>query len=215
MTGAPVRAMRPPPGGHRLHDGEILGVGVGAAIRVVSAPGHSSDHVVFWLEAERALFSGDAILGRGTSVIDPPEGDLAAYLRSLRRMLELAPRTIHPGHGPLVLRGVAKLQEYLEHRAEREREIVDELAQGPRTIDELVGTIYASYPEDVRPLAARSVLANLLKLSGEGRIDELKKGGVTRFELIEPRGCARCGRPVKGRAKYCGPCSLAILQGTG
>jgi predicted amidophosphoribosyltransferase len=59
------------------------------------------------------------------------------------------------------------------------------------------------------------VLAHLIKLAGEGRIDEATKAGVKRYELIEPRACARCGRPVKGKAKYCGPCSLAILQGTG
>ena len=213
MSGAPIRAIRPPSGGQRLRDGQTVVAG-GAELRVVATPGHSSDHAAFWLERDRALFTGDAVLGRGTSVIDPPEGDLAAYLRSLRRMRELEPRTILPGHGPTVFRAVAKLDEYLEHRAMRERQVLEALADGPRTIDELVATIYAGYPSELLELAARSVLAHLLKLEAEGRADHRIKSGQTRYEAIEPRACARCGRPVRGRAKYCGPCSLAILQGT-
>jgi hypothetical protein len=148
-------------------------------------------------------------------VIDPPEGDLVSYLRSLRRMRELGPRTIYPGHGPIVVRAVAKLDEYLEHRAMRERQVLDALGAGPRTIEDLVATIYADYPPEVHELAARSVLAHLLKLDAEGRVDKATKGGVTRYEAIEPRACARCGRPVKGKGRLCGPCSLAALQESG
>jgi glyoxylase-like metal-dependent hydrolase (beta-lactamase superfamily II) len=154
------------------------------------------------------------VLGRGTSVIDPPEGDLAAYLRSLRKMRDLRPRTIFPGHGPTVFRAVAKLEEYLAHREERERQILAALKEAPRSIDELVETIYVGYPEDVRPLAARSVLAHLMKLGAEGRVDDRTRDGVKRYTATEPSTCARCGRPVRGKARYCGPCSLAILQGT-
>ena len=213
MTDAPIRAMRPPPGGDRLRDGESLAAGV-TTVRVVATPGHSADHVAYWLEGERSLFTGDAVLGRGTSVIDPPEGDLAVYLRSLRKMRDLQPRTIHPGHGPTVFHGVAKLEEYLAHREEREAQIVAALQDSPRTIDELVETIYAGYPEDVRPLAARSVLAHLMKLAAEGRVDDSTRAGVKRYTVTEPRSCVRCGRAVRGKARYCGPCSLAILQGT-
>ena len=213
MTDAPIRAMRPPPGGDPVRDGDELTSGA-TRLRAVGTPGHSADHVAFWLEGDRALFTGDAVLGRGTSVIDPPEGDLRAYLRSLRRMLELGPRTIYPGHGPTVFRAVAKLEEYLAHREEREAQIVAALTASPRTIDELVETIYAEYPEDVLPLAARSVLAHLMKLAAEGRVDDTTRSGVKRYVATEPRTCARCGRPVRGKARYCGPCSLAMLQGT-
>jgi glyoxylase-like metal-dependent hydrolase (beta-lactamase superfamily II) len=212
MTGAPIRAMRPPAGGERLRDGDLVTAGA-TTIRTVATPGHATDHVAFWLEPDRALFTGDAVLGRGTSVIDPPGGDLAAYLRSLRRMLELEPRTILPGHGPTVFRAVGKLEEYLAHREERERQIVAALLESPKTIDELVATIYAGYPEDVRPLAARSVLAHLMKLASEGRVDDATRDGAKRYAATEPQACARCGRLVRGKAKYCGPCSLAMLQG--
>lgn len=213
-TGASIRAMRPPAGGDRLRDGELV-MSNGATLRVVGTPGHTPDHAAFWSERARALFTGDAVLGRGTSVIDPPEGDLVAYMRSLKRMRELAPRTIYPGHGPVVLGGTAKLDEYLEHRAMRERQVLDALGEGPRSVEELVATIYAEYPSDVHDLAARSVLAHLLKLDAEGRVEKAKKDGVVRYLKIEPRTCVRCGRPVRGRSRLCGPCSLATLQESG
>ncbi|MGH2672845.1 MAG: MBL fold metallo-hydrolase [Actinomycetota bacterium] len=213
ITGANVRAMRPPAGGDRLRGGDVV-TSNGVELRVVPTPGHTPDHTAFWSEEARALFTGDAVLGRGTSVIDPPEGDLVAYLRSLERMRALAPQTIYPGHGPVVLGGTAKLDEYLEHRAMRERQILDALEGEARTIDELVSAIYAEHPKDLLELAARSVLAHLLKLDAEGRIERSSKDGDVRFTRIEPRMCARCGRPVRGKARFCGACSLAMLQGT-
>lgn len=213
-TGAPIRALRPPAGGSRVRDGELVGSD-GATLQVIATPGHSHDHAAFWSAEVGALFTGDAVLGRGTSVIDPPEGDLVAYLRSLKRMHELAPKTIYPGHGPLVIRGIAKLDEYLEHRAMREREILDALEPGSVSIDELVATIYEGYPVEVHELAARSVLAHLLKLDAEGRVEKTTKAGVARYSRCEPRTCVRCGRPVRGKARLCGPCSLATLQESG
>jgi glyoxylase-like metal-dependent hydrolase (beta-lactamase superfamily II) len=213
-TGAPVYASRPEEGAERLRDGQVVR-GPGFALTAVSTPGHSPDHMALFVEDGGALFTGDAVLGRGTSVIDPPEGDLAQYLRSLQRMRDLQPRTIYPGHGPVVLDAVAKLDEYLEHREQREEQVLAGLADGPRTPEELVPDIYRGYPEELHPLAARSVLAHLLKLEGEGRVERTKKDGEVRFGRSEPRSCARCGRPVKGRARLCGPCSLAVLQESG
>jgi glyoxylase-like metal-dependent hydrolase (beta-lactamase superfamily II) len=213
-TGAPILAVRPPPGGERLRDGRVVTSGR-AVLRAVGTPGHSPDHVAFWSEEASALFTGDVVLGRGTSVIDPPEGDLVTYLRTLRRMRDLSPRTIYPGHGPVVSRGIAKLDEYLEHRATRERQVLDALADGPRTIEELVEAIYVDTPAELHQLAGRSVLAHLLKLDAEGRVVSTTKAGVTRYEAIEPRACARCGRPVRGKGRLCGSCSLATLQESG
>lgn len=212
-TGAPIYAMRPSAGAEHLRDGHTIRL-PGVAIAVVATPGHTPDHVAFFLEEDRALFTGDAVLGRGTSVIDPPEGDLAQYLRSLRRMRDLAPRTIYPGHGPVVFDALGKLDEYLAHRQQREDQVLEGLVEGPRTPEELVPAIYAEYPAELYPLAARSVLAQLLKLEGEGRVERSKKDGEVRFARSEPRTCARCGRPVKGRVRLCGPCSLAVLQET-
>jgi len=214
MTGARVYAAKPGDGRERLRDGQAIRM-PGVALTVVATPGHTADHVAFFLEEDRTLFTGDAVLGRGTSVIDPPEGDLAQYLRSLHRMRDLAPRTIRPGHGPVVLDAIGKLDEYLDHRAMREEQVLAGLAEGARTPEELVPAIYGDYPAELHPLAARSVLAHLIKLEGEGRVERSRTQGETRFSRSVPRTCARCGRPVSGRARLCGPCSLATLQEPG
>lgn len=210
-TGAPVLAAKRAEGRERIRDGHAIRM-PGVHLTAIATPGHAPDHVAFFLPQDRALFTGDAVLGRGTSVIDPPEGDLTHYLRSLQRLRELEPKTIHPGHGPVVLDAMGKLDEYLAHRQMREEQVLAGLAEGPRTPEELVPDIYGDHPAELHPLAARSVLAHLLKLESEGRVTRSKEDGHLRFSRSEPRACARCGRPVKGRARLCGPCSLAVLQ---
>jgi glyoxylase-like metal-dependent hydrolase (beta-lactamase superfamily II) len=212
-VGAPVLAYRLT-GAERLSAGQRIDAG-GVTLIAVPTPGHTADHVAFHQPETGALFTGDAVVGRGTTFIDPPDGDLNAYLRSLRRMLDLRPRTIYPGHGPVVLGAVDKLEEYLAHREEREREVRAALDDGPRTVAELVSTIYADHPVDVHPLAARSVLAHLLKLEREGYAVRTGRADDGPWAASLPRACERCGRPVTGRARYCGSCSLAILQGEG
>jgi glyoxylase-like metal-dependent hydrolase (beta-lactamase superfamily II) len=209
-VGAPLYAFRLA-GAEHLRDRQQVSVG-SLALTAVHTPGHTSDHMALHVPEVGALFTGDAVLGRGTSFIDPPDGDLAQYLRSLGRMQELAPRTIYPGHGPVVLRAGEKLQEYVEHRAEREQQIVDAISHGPRSIPDVVSEIYADHPADVHDLAARSVLAHLLKLASEGRAEQRGRGDDVRWEAVAPRRCDRCGRAVRGRGRYCGSCSLILLQ---
>ena len=208
--GAPLYAFRVN-GAEHLRDMQVLRVG-DVDLVAIHTPGHTSDHVVFHVPAESALFTGDAVLGRGTSFIDPPDGDLTQYLRSLRRMQELTPTTLYPGHGPVVLHGPEKLQEYLEHRADREAEILAALGGGPRPAADLVATIYADYPTEVHELAGRSVLAHLLKLEAEGRVGHRGNGSGASWSVVTPRSCERCGKPVKGRARYCSSCSVILLQ---
>jgi glyoxylase-like metal-dependent hydrolase (beta-lactamase superfamily II) len=213
-VGAPFFAFRSD-GASQLRDGQRFAGGDGVEVVVEHTPGHSSDHVAFFEPSERALFTGDAVVGRGTSFIDPPDGNMTQYLRSLQRMQDLHPRTIYPGHGPIVLDAHAKLDEYTAHREDRERQVLEGLGGGAkRAIADLVATIYAAYPSEVHPLAARSVLAHLLKLEGEGRVARTGKGDAALWTVIGPRACERCGRPVKGRARLCVPCSLALLQDT-
>jgi glyoxylase-like metal-dependent hydrolase (beta-lactamase superfamily II) len=207
---APLRAAKLD-GAERLRDHEEIRAG-DVSITAVATPGHTPDHVAFFLPAEGALFTGDAVLGRGTSVLDPPEGDLARYLTSLRTMLDLAPRTIYPGHGPVVLDARGKLREYLDHRADRERQVLDGIGESGATIAELVERIYDGYPPEVRPLASRSVLAHLLKLEAEGGVERNGRGEAATWTIAEPRDCARCGKRVRGRARYCPTCSLIVLQ---
>jgi glyoxylase-like metal-dependent hydrolase (beta-lactamase superfamily II) len=181
-TRAMVKAFSPQAGESRIVDGETVEAGR-VRLTAIHTPGHAPDHVVFHDEASGALFTGDAVLGRGTSVIDPPEGDLAQYLHSLHIMVELAPRALYPGHGEVVRDAIGKLHEYLEHRRMRERQVLDCLAAGPATAGDLVPAIYGDYPRELYPVAARSVLAHLLKLERDGVVTRVHAAGEPRFAL--------------------------------
>ncbi len=213
LVGAPVYAFRLADAaklaaGQRVRAGEV-------DLTVIHTPGHTSDHVAFFEPGSGALFTGDTVLGRGTSFIDPPGGDLVQYLRSLRRLMDLGARSIYPGHGPVVLHARDKLVEYVAHRDEREAQIVSGLAEGPLTIAEMVEVIYSDHPKEVHPLAARSVLAHLEKLAHEGRAERTGKADDGAWTASTPRTCQRCGRPVKGKRRYCDSCTLAMLQSEG
>jgi glyoxylase-like metal-dependent hydrolase (beta-lactamase superfamily II) len=169
-SGAPVLAAAPGGGARPLAHGDVVEGGGGARLEVIATPGHTPDHLAFWSSDDGALFTGDAVLGRGTTVIDPPDGDLAAYLDSLRAMAALRPRVLHPGHGPTVTEAIQKLDEYLAHRAMREGQVMAGLASGSRSPEDLAAEIYLEYPAEVQGAAVRSVLAHLLKLEREGRV---------------------------------------------
>jgi glyoxylase-like metal-dependent hydrolase (beta-lactamase superfamily II) len=153
-TGAPVLAAGRAEGRERLRGGQAVRM-PGVDLTVVATPGHTPDHVAFFLPEDRALFTGDTVLGRGTSVIDPPEGDLTHYLRSLQRLRELEPRTIHPGHGPVVLDAMGKLDEYLAHRQMREEQVLAGLAEDARTPEWSPRSTATIPPSSTRSLRAR------------------------------------------------------------
>jgi len=151
-----------------LEDGDLIET-EGATLRAVHTPGHAEDHLCFVLEEERALFSGDNVLGVGTTVIPPHGGDLLDYMRSLERMLAEAPSAIYPAHGPKIDDGVAKLREYIAHRLEREQQILEAMQAGLDAIAAIVRRVYAAYPEALHAPAAATVATHLLKLEREGR----------------------------------------------
>jgi glyoxylase-like metal-dependent hydrolase (beta-lactamase superfamily II) len=139
---------------------------------VLHTPGHASDHICLLLEGAASLFSGDTILGEGTAVIAPPDGDMAAYLTSLKRLLTVRIDRIYPGHFRPLDGGRAVIEGYLAHRAERERAIVAALTQGAAAIDEIVACVYTDTPEALHPVAAQSVRAHLDLLARQGRATE-------------------------------------------
>ncbi len=142
----------------------------GATLRGVHTPGHAPDHLCFLLEEERALFSGDNVLGVGTTVIPSQSGDLAHYMASLERILKERPTRIYPAHGPCIEDGSAKIREYIAHRLEREAQILAALAQGAECVGEIVKIVYAAYPEALHAAAGQSVTSHLIKLEREGRV---------------------------------------------
>ena len=141
----------------------------------LSTPGHSADSVC--LVAGRACFTGDTVLGSGSVFVAPGEGSLSAYLRSLRRLRELDVDVLCPGHGPYVWEPAAKLDEYIAHRLERERRLVEALDAGLRERDELLDFAWADAPAELREVAALSLASHLEKLAEEGRLPEGVRAG--------------------------------------
>ena len=172
-TGAPVYAHPAArfPHDRTLAEGERLTF-ERAAFTVLHAPGHAVDHLVFVLEDEGALFTGDVVIGTGTVVVAPPGGDMRTYQRTLHRLRDGYgdAHAIYGGHGPEVRDVRAKLDEYITHREARELQIVDALRDGAGTIPALVERVYAAVDRRLWPAAARQILAYLLALEAEGRV---------------------------------------------
>lgn len=166
LTGAPVRALDPAQrlGGEGLADGDALAVG-GLELRVIGTPGHTGDSLSFLLPADRAMLTGDTVLGRGTTLVAHPDGTLADYLDSLRRLREAAARhefdTVLPGHGPVLADAVGVLDFYLAHRKERLAQVEAALAAGDASAADVVRRVYADVDPSVWPAAELSVRAQL------------------------------------------------------
>ena len=143
-----------------------------AILDVVDAPGHARDHVVFSLASERALFTGDVVIGRGTIVIAPPGGDMRVYQATLERLRRDFGdwHVIYGGHGGAIADPRAKFDEYIEHRKKRERELLSALATAERTVPELVESMYRDVSPVLWPAAARQIVAYLIALEREGRV---------------------------------------------
>ena len=152
----------------QFKDGERITIGADM-LRVIHTPGHSGDCVCFLHEREGVLFAGDTILGSGTSVISPNEGDVGDYLDSLERLKQLNAQLIAPGHGPMLHDPRAKIDEYIAHRAQREQQIIAQLQTGPQTIPAMVTQIYKDVDPKLHGAAARSVLAHLKRLERMGQ----------------------------------------------
>ena len=141
----------------------------GISLRAIHTPGHAQDHLCFYVEEERALFTGDVVLGAGTAVIPLDGGDMALYLDSLQRLLALDLERIYPGHGPFISKPREKLREYIDHRLEREAQIIDAIGRGATTVEQMVELIYVDTPRYLYAAAGQSVLSHLLKLQTERR----------------------------------------------
>jgi len=140
-------------------------------LRALHTPGHASNHLCWLLEGERVLFSGDHVMQGSTVVVAPPDGDMAAYLRSLRVLLELDPplRAIAPGHGSLIEDPAAAVSAVVAHRLDRESAVSRALsAAGRARVDDLLPVVYADVHEALYPVARYSLWAHLRKLAGDG-----------------------------------------------
>ncbi len=142
----------------------------GWSLHVIHTPGHARGHVCIFEEKNGSLVTGDLMAGFGTVVIDPPEGHMATYFDSLRRMQALNVSALFPAHGPVMANAKAKIQEYLDHRTEREGKILDAWQRGHREPVAIVQAVYTDVSPEMHALAERSVIAHLEKLRESGRI---------------------------------------------
>jgi len=140
-----------------------------AGLRALATPGHAADHVCF-LSDDGVCFSGDLVLGLGSTIVPPGGGSLAAYMDSLRRLQGEPIELIAPGHGPWITDPAAKLAEYVEHREMRERRLLAALERGERSRAALLADAWDDIPLELLPMAAMAMEAHLEKLEGEGRL---------------------------------------------
>ncbi len=157
----------------RVKDGELIEAD-GFSFECVFTPGHTSNHMCFALGAEGALFTGDHVMGWSTTVVTPPDGNMAQYMASLRKLIARKDQILWPTHGGPVSSPASFLAAYLAHRLEREAQILSALERGQDTIPKMVAEIYAAVDRSLHPAAARSVEAHLIQLEAEGRV--LRRG---------------------------------------
>jgi len=156
-----------------LHGGERIALSEGTHLAVVHTPGHASNHLCYLLEEEKTLFTGDHVMQSSTVVINPPDGDMAAYIASLRAVAELDLDWLAPGHGFLMAGPRAAIEAIVAHRLRRESKVVDALGElGPASAETLLSAVYADVPSHLHAVAMRSLTAHLLKLRDDGRAAE-------------------------------------------
>ena len=165
----PERDQKWPVAWEALADGDVVHAG-DTVLQAVHTPGHAPDHLCFWHADTRSVFCGDLAV-RGTTVYIPVnlQGDLAAYLRSLERVLALDPVRMYPAHGPVIDDPAPLLRQYLEHRREREEQVLDALRAGDTDPEAMVRRIYTRLNDKLLPVACETVLAHLVKLRQDGR----------------------------------------------
>jgi len=155
-----------------VEDGDILIID-NVGLKVIHTPGHSPGHICILLEKGGVMFSGDHVLGLGTTALKPPEGDMAQYIDSLRKLLDYDIQLICPGHGPPIKAPRRKLEELIQHRLEREQQVLNRLEAGTATVAELVRHLYPELDSHLYQAAEGQVLAHLIKLEREGKVVSL------------------------------------------
>lgn len=162
-----------------VHDGETFLTVDGWSLTAIHTPGHTSNHLCIHLDAENALFTGDHIMGWSTTVVSPPDGDMADYMRSVNKLIARNDAVLYPTHGNPIRDPAPFLAAYLAHRVERENQIIELLGRGPSTIRAIVEVLYADVRRELHKPARRSVLSHLLKLRAEGVVTTVGNAPVS------------------------------------
>lgn len=165
----------------RVNDGEVAAMGTGWTMRAVYTPGHTSNHMCYALDEEQALFTGDHVMGWSTTVVSPPDGDMRDYIESLRKVMARNDASLWPTHGAPVTSPRPFLEAFLEHRLEREAQVLAAVRSGRSDIEGMVKQMYADVREELHKAAGRSVLSHLIKLVDEGKVTAEGTGKATRY----------------------------------
>ena len=156
-----------------LVDGETIS-GEGWTLQAVTTPGHTSNHICYALLESGALFTGDHVMKWSTTVVSPPDGDMAAYMASLQKLYEREDRVYYPAHGPAVEKPRQLVRGMIGHRRQRERQILKLLETAPHAIPDMVAAMYKGLDPRLTGAAGRSVLAHLMDLQNRGRVNSIK-----------------------------------------
>ena len=169
---------------HLVKHGDII-QGGDWTVECVYTPGHTSNHVCFALQEQKALFTGDHVMGWSTSIISPPDGDMAAYMQSLELLLERDDAVYWPTHGPSIIDPKTHVRAYIAHRIEREEQILKCIDEGTHSIRDMVPLMYRDTPEFMYPAAARSVLAAMENLLRKNQV--VADGGEPSMDSVYRR----------------------------
>ena len=167
----------------RAVDGSIVARGDGWTMRGVHTPGHTSNHMCFALDEEQALFSGDHVMGWSTTVVSPPDGDMRAYMDSLRLVIDRRDAVLYPTHGNPITAPQPFLAAYLAHRVEREQQVLEMVGAGVTSIKDIVAVLYSAVDSKLHRAAGRSVLSHLVKLVADGRV-RVDGAGAPRIKSV-------------------------------
>ena len=170
-----------------LENGQRIDLG-GITLRAVHTPGHASNHLCYLLESTKMLFTGDQVMQGSTVVINPPDGDMRAYLQSLEKLLDEDTAIIAPGHGYLIGAPKKELRRLIAHRLAREEKVVNALVKiGPASVEELLPLVYDDVPVRIHRVAARSLTAHLDKLAADGALIATRDTAGERYSLVKSR----------------------------
>lgn len=168
---AKIYKNNPTVGQHAIHDGQVF-TAEGVTLVASHTPGHTSDHMVFLIKEEDAMLTADNVLGHGTAVFE----NLRVYLQSLQKMQSLFKGRAYPGHGPVITDGPGKIAEYIEHRRQREEQVIQTMrstaASSSWLVGDIVKTIYHDVPVELHPAASHGIIQILNKLAEEGRVQK-------------------------------------------
>ena len=186
-TGPIERALPDLKVGRAVGDRETIDLG-DANLEFIHTPGHTLGSLCVYYREEGVLFTGDTILGTGSTVVSPDHGDMASYIESLRNLLSFDAQLICPGHGPVITHVDAKIRELIEHRLEREHQILGLVGEGWRTVEDLFKEIYTELDPRLHNTARSQVRSHLIKLERDGRV---ARSEDDRYALRKHRGSHR------------------------